>query len=336
LEATKSLWQISQDRLAPEFLLRIVENGNDERRRQAVFPLAEMKCDPAMIPRLRRVCDDPDRGIGHYAIDALATVGREAVAELIGLMRRHPDEDFRRSAAGHLCRMGRNAIEAAPALMEAMWEDDAVIGWQIADFFADLGKDSKPFLSEFLCSLEHEDCGVRWHAMRALVKLRPWVPDAVERIAEQFSNLDESDLSAAIDIAAAIGPDAKFAIPMLRRAMIEGESHVRFSAAVAHWIIQPEDHVYSLMREAMSWPAVSTEAAVWAWRIGREEAALPILVNRYTYPAGGFGCGHAAMDWYRGYFPAVEAIQESLNDRQQRVRDLAKAAMEEIRPTRER
>jgi HEAT repeat protein len=277
--------------------------------------------------------NDEDHIVRHYAVDALATAGKEAVPHLITILRQHPDEDYRRSAARSLSQMGRNAKEAVPALMSATWQNGGYFSTEMTDLLVSLGAESKPFLSEFLCALEHDESRVRWDAIRALVKLRPWVPDAVERISEQLSSEDESDVDAAIQALGEIGREAKAAIPRIRRIMMEEEPSRRFNAAVAHWRIQPEDHVYSVMRESMACAAVSTDAAVWVWKIGRDEKALQILADRYMYQPGGFGCGLGAMGWYRGYLPAVEAIQESLNDRQKHVRELARQALDEIRPT---
>ena len=166
-----------------------------------------------------------------------AAVHAAEVTELVAQLK-NQDPALRRTAAKELGEAGANAKTAVPALSVALKDKD----WHVRRFsalaLANIGPDAKkatPNLAALLNNAK-EQKEVQEAAAEALGKIGAGSVDALVK-AVKDSDRDPMIRKKAIEGLAAIGPDAKSAVPALTRALKDGT--LRLDAAIALGDIGP-------------------------------------------------------------------------------------------------
>ena len=257
----RALSELSRTRDPDEMVLAVFQAALQDRdaRIRAGTVDAIARFGPkakATIPRLLELIDDEElagssnqRGTDDPVIDALASMGSEAVPGLAAILKddkKAPKTRFR--AAKGLTRMGRKARTVLPTLEEAM-EDrilpiatesacayvlaggDATkalpvvrqglkhksefVVWNSASAVERMGARAKRMVPDLLPLLKHEDREIRIVAALALSKMgsaaRPAVPALAELLKDKDGRL-RYQISHALEH---MGPDAKDALPVL-------------------------------------------------------------------------------------------------------------------------
>jgi HEAT repeat protein len=212
------------------------------------------RCGPAGVAVVVAALQDSDRQVRSAAVVAL-THGIPPRAALPGLLAAlgEDNEDIRRNAIYALAGMGGGAREAVRAL------------YTIA--MGDKKGDLRRLAADALLAV-----GARQEGIKALITV---LADDNREYAEQER--------AAISLAA-VGPEAKAAIPALEAAVKGKSKDLRVAAAMALWHIdRREEALETLAREwqdAQGWDGLVVAAALM--EVG--EGALPFLVKWLTAP----------------------------------------------------
>lgn len=178
--------------------------------------------------------EDSDRTTREYRAvrEALAEMGREAVpalaAELVS-ERAHAAID----AAYALGQIGREAVGAVPALLEALDSVDRPLRNAAAAALMHIAPDSPLVVDRLIetwsALLANDDWRLRREAVEALGRMGPRAAPCVPAL---IALLDDPASGAALTLAE-IGPGAKIAVGPLVSAMSNSDTHVRMQAAYA-------------------------------------------------------------------------------------------------------
>jgi HEAT repeat protein len=177
-----------------------------------------------------------------------------AMSELIGILKQPTGEtiahvpgstlSIRSTACYALGRFGPDAAPAVPVLLDALRCDDTETRIQAARALGEIGpaaRDALPALREAEHEqIERNSSQVRRNAESAIKKIEGG-PGAVEVLLGQLQSpniADERVLAA--QALARIGPDARAAVPALKRALESKDPEVREEAAKALSRIDPD------------------------------------------------------------------------------------------------
>jgi HEAT repeat protein len=192
------------------------------------------------VPDLAKLLADKDLTVRLAAAFALGRVGPDgaaAVKELSATLTADTAPDVRKEAARTIGLLGPDAKPAIPALVKAVQEDkDAEIRQQAVLSLGKMGGEIRESLAPLKEALKKDkDKTVRLFIVRTLPEaLGADAKELVKDFADHLNNDPDGDVRLAIvQELAAIGPDAKEAIPALREAERDIQVQVRSAATAA-------------------------------------------------------------------------------------------------------
>jgi HEAT repeat protein len=251
LDAARALWRINRGREAVAFLVCACEE-KPERRWQAIEALGEIGPEGGRaVPVLRRALQDPDEP-QRVAIalvlwrlqrrtelsGVVSDPRKEGLAVLIDLLREGRSDD-RGLAAVAVRRIGPEARPAVEPLVRCLRDETPWVRYEAAEALAAIDPAAPEVLAALTPLLHDRSVGVRLAVARALARAghRPadLVPVLVE-VLERSPNL----LDDVATVLVTLGPDARAALPALRRLLRHSDHAVHVAAARALRRIDPE------------------------------------------------------------------------------------------------
>ena len=195
--------------------------------------IAELRPGPAiMIPALEKVLDQTDDASVDLALDALASLGPEAVPQLVKALE-HPSA--RAHVAYILGRIGPEAKPALGALVDMLDDEDPNVRRETRFAIASMGPEAKaavPALIKMLSTGTPED---RYGAVFALGSIGPDAMDAKATLQKMLDHDDEFLALTAAWALARIHPECPVSslktVPLLAKGLSSPEAKVRLEAA---------------------------------------------------------------------------------------------------------
>ena len=233
-------------KLAAETIVKNLQSDDPQVRSGAARALAEFDAPPGTVaPELVKALKDADPRVVGNALEALASLGPDAVPEIV---RGLADPELRHYATRVLFLMGADGARSVPELVAAMKA-------------AGDGADDRQFRREILMTL---------------AQLGPQAAQAVPALIEGLDAADPENRALAAIALGKIGAQAREAIPALREKLQEARADGNPTAVVwALLSIVPNDRplkllAIPLMRKALSHPedVVRAEAAQMLGKIG--------------------------------------------------------------------
>jgi HEAT repeat protein len=251
VEAARALWRIDRGREAVAFLVRACA-GEGEPRVRAIKALGEIGPEAGRaVPVLRKGLQDPDESERAAVALALWRLQRrtetpglvsdprqEALSVLIKLLREGRPEQ-RWSAAAAVRQIGPEAGPAVPALVACLREEDPGLREQAADALGAIDPRDREAVPALTALLDDSNLRVRLAAARALARAGHRPADLVPvlvRVLERSPDLLD-DVAAVL---VTLGPDARAAVPALRRLLRHSDHTVSVAASRALRQIDPE------------------------------------------------------------------------------------------------
>ncbi len=123
--------------------------------------------------------------------------------------------------------------------LHALQDEDYHVRWQALEALGKLGPDSAPAVPALIDALDDEYC--RYRAIHVLGQIgsaaAPAVPMLVDRLTVTLANAEyrdrETEVAGIIWTLGRIGPPAMAALPVLRQALRDADSNIRYEAAHA-------------------------------------------------------------------------------------------------------
>jgi HEAT repeat protein len=214
----------------------------DQRVRQAaVEALVDLDPPPGtVLPAIQKVLKQADEQTRDLALDALASIGEDAVPELIEALQHR---EVRAKAAAILARIGPQAKDAVGPLSEALKDEDPDTREEVLFAIAAIGPDAAAAVPAVIKALEDPDMNVRYGACYALGRIGPAVIEAKPALTEQLDAVDPFlDLATAWALAR-IHPEcsktAPKTVPKLAKGLQQEEPLVRAEACQALGCLGP-------------------------------------------------------------------------------------------------
>jgi len=237
----------------------------------------------------------------------------------------------REAAADALAESGPQAVDAVPALLQALKneERDWALRQAASDALGAIGSEAVPALIE---ALADEDEQVRRAAAGALRDMGPQAGDAIPALIQTLRDKDVS-----MDAASALGEIGPQAIPALVEAVDDRDAQVRRGAILALGFIGPEaKEAAPLIIQALEgdaeWLVRSGAANALGWIKPDASEAVPALVqaledeSEYVRSAAADALGEfgaQARD-------AIPALIEALGDEYSGLRSSAARALRDV------
>lgn len=257
-----------------------------DMRRDACEAAGEFK-ETAFIKRLIELLQDTDAGVKEAALNALVSMGGEAVAESLAPLLRSTDPALRNIAIEALQQLGPAILPAISSLLKD--EDDDVVKFAV-DILAGMGEPSVlPLLHKLL---SHANPNIRASVVVCLGRIK--APGAVYALIEALSDSEE----------------------WVRFSAIEGIGHLNDKAALARLLDIIEKDT-GLIREAAIDAVANIAGSVDSVKIlmklkpvirsGRVSnvASVVELLEKALSPASAFAPSDAFRKVYFDYFCAA-------------------------------
>ena len=240
-ERTASAWALA--RIYPDnplvkeraaiFLVEMLKDDEREVRQVAARSLLDLKPGPKiMVPAFAELMQHSDEGVVNDALDAIASLGADAVP---GLIRALAYPKIRMRVADILQRIGEDAAPAVPELIKAFEaEERTEVRREILFAIAHIGPAAVDAVAIGVKGTDDEDEGTRYAAFFALGKIGPPAMAAKAALKEHLENKDWYYSAAAAWALARIDEDdpdvvAK-AIPLFLKGLESKEPFVRHEA----------------------------------------------------------------------------------------------------------
>ena len=244
------------------------------------------------------------------------------------------DESVRmgEAAAHALAEIGPQAVDAVPALLQALMnEEDAGLRQAVSDALGAIGSEAVPALVQ---ALADEDERVRNAAARALKDVGPQAVDAVPALIQALGDPDDDVGLAAASALGDVGPEA---IPMLVEALGERDANARRGAILALGRIGPEAKeaaplIIRALEEESEWLVRSSAAYALGSMQPDASEAVPALIqalgdeSEYVRAAAADALG----DFASQAGDAIPALIELLADEYAGARSSAVRALRDI------
>ena len=236
LEALRAVEQSARiaRRTVPE-LVRILEEGDSDRRKQAVDILARLGPKArAAIPALAKDLNSDDWRVRCDAVEALGRIGPSD--EVIGfLLRALKDrEAVVRSVAattlGGLLPVPKGAVGP---LAKALRDEDRWVRQSAASALSRMGPRARPAAGQLIEALKDSVAEVRARAALALGSSGSRSRETVEALAKAVSDRSDDVNEAAAWALGEMGPMAKMPVPQLTTLLGATQPRIRFQAAKA-------------------------------------------------------------------------------------------------------
>jgi HEAT repeat protein/lysophospholipase L1-like esterase len=225
-------WRLGRDGEAAVPLLaeRLEKDESARVRAAAARSLGALgkKASPA-VAGLAKALGDPSESVRYEAAQAWMRVGPEPsdVAALSAALAR-PDPYVRGFAAWALGNLEGAAVEAVPALVAALKEDDTAT--VVAAALARIGPGAAQAVPALVASLKDGDAGRRWRSARALGRIGPAAAEAVGDLEAALADPNEAVRLHAARALGRIGTAARPAAAALQRATGDPDASVRQEA----------------------------------------------------------------------------------------------------------
>ena len=194
-------------------------------RATAAEAIGEIPTESAQAVRgLSRLLDDPDDRVIVAALASLTRMGSlagESTGAVVALLD-HERVDIRSAAVACLAKIEPNASKSVPLLIAALNDEEWTVRRDAAEALGAMGGQAKaavPVLFRMLSSEDDEDA-----ARGALRSIDDADADAVPVLIEGLESEDRRRRFYATFLLGKVGPDAKEALPILRRLRDETES----------------------------------------------------------------------------------------------------------------
>ena len=245
----ESNWALAKiDRANPDVLLHTTQilvdclrSDDPQIRIAAARGLADLKPGPKLVlPELKKVMVGASPEVISNVVDAIASLGSEAVPPLIEALRQ---KEVRPKVAIILGRIGPEAKAAVPALVEALNDENTVTRQEVLFALASIGPEAKAAVPAIVGALQDPDMDVRYGACFALGKIGPAALEAKPELQKKLDSADQFlALSAAWALAqidAACPQTAPKSVPLLIKALDSPELMVRLEAISALGCVGP-------------------------------------------------------------------------------------------------
>jgi len=219
-------------------LIEQLDHNDFEVRRSAARTL-EQKGPEARgaIDALIEALEDKDEYVRAAAGRALGKIGPEAERAIPALMKLIKDHVMivRMGAAVGLGGIGPKAMEAIPLLAEALesQNEDHNVKYRAAEALGAIGSEAVPALTE---AVKNNQYFVRRISARALGNTG--AAAAVGPLIEALEDDDRNVRSISAQMLGKIGPDAKEAVPALKKALQDKHYSTRWRATRSLWLIR--------------------------------------------------------------------------------------------------
>jgi len=182
---------------------------------------------PALVPILLSLLKDPDRDVRVRVLTALGNFGGQAHQVLPALRLAlketalKDDDEFVRSQAVHaLLQVGPEPDSEVVGLIDSLQNELEVLRFHAAVALGNLGRNAQPAVPALIhTALWDEDPAVRVEAAVSLWKIERHGPLVIPTLIEALAADNELICWMAADALGQIGPEAREAVPALRRAL---------------------------------------------------------------------------------------------------------------------
>jgi HEAT repeat protein len=217
--------------VVPE-LVAALASDEPRLRAAAARALLTLNPDPAILrPEMKKVFDTAKPEVVHAVLDALATLGSDAVPRLTEALK-VPEARLR--AAGVLRRLGPDAKDAVPGLVDALADENAEVRSEVLFALGAIGTDAADAVPAIVKALDDEEMKVVYTAAYALGQIGPKAMEAKPALVEKLEVEDEFLTMAVAWALARIHPECKEtapkAVPVLIKALAEPDAMTRIHA----------------------------------------------------------------------------------------------------------
>jgi HEAT repeat protein len=182
---------------------------------------------PALVPILLSLLKDRDRDVRVRVLTALGNFGAQAhrVLPVLRLALKETalqddDEFVRTQAARALLQVGPEPDSEVAGLIDSLQNEVEVLRFHAAVALGNLGRDARPAVPALIhTALWDEDPAVRVEAAVSLWKIERNGPLVIPVLIEALAADNELICWMAADALGQIGPEAREAVPALRRAL---------------------------------------------------------------------------------------------------------------------
>ena len=264
------------------------------------------------------------------ALVSVSAADRTAEIERLTADLGSPSSTVRVRAAVGLVKLAPEVREAIPALAAALGDGFQPVRWNAAKALGLIGPEARAAVPALAKSLKTPDWSGSAQVMAAwaLGRIGPAARDAVPTLAHVLTH-DKQPIvrRAAAHTLAAIGSEAKPALPELKAALADENGFVRVAAATALWQVGQDAGGVPLLVEALKDPTIvgARIAADALAEIGPgARQAVPALVAALDDPASCARVATARALWLVGRDArGVPALVAALKDPMPEVRDAA-------------
>lgn len=209
----------------------------DERgvRHAAAQAIVQLQLSPeTMLPAVLAACDKCTPDVMVESVQALASVGRDAVPGLSKLLKH---EKVRPVVAHVLGKLGSKASGAVPVLIEILPGSNDEAQNEILMALGNMGEGASPAVPAIAAALEDEEEDVRYAAIYALGQIGPPARDARRAIVKAMAIQDPVFQTLCAVALVKIDPqgsdNAKEVLPFLEKSLEHTQPMVRMEGAYA-------------------------------------------------------------------------------------------------------
>jgi uncharacterized protein (TIGR02996 family) len=196
----------------------------------AAAPYVPVPMPESFLAAIRdRPDDDSPRLILADYLNERGDVRGEFILEAL----RNQDVEVRYRAMEALGSIGRDAVEAVPALVAVLHDQDADVRYRAAIALSTIGPEAREAAPALENALRDQNADVRSAAAIALGLIGPEAREAVPALTEALRDQDPNVRYRAALALGSIGPEARAAVPALVETLRDQDEGVRFEATWA-------------------------------------------------------------------------------------------------------
>ncbi len=245
---TISAWALARNntgdqelvRQAVQLIVAAFQSDDVDVRRAAARAAVELDADPELVaPALVKSLQDQDETVVANAIDALSSIGPRALKHIDSALQ---NKDLRHYAVRLIARLGPEAKDAVPALIEAIGSgsrdpDDREFVREAQFAISTIGAAARDAVPALIKSLDVDDEEIQASASYALGKIGPAARGAVLALRKSMGSESNLVQLASVRALLEIQPGQRdllgIAAPLLVKALNSDREMVRAEAAAA-------------------------------------------------------------------------------------------------------